>query len=99
MTWLCSMSEGHQQANDKANKTTKTMTIDEVILAHRHAYYADWKLLLRESVVGRKIFFMAGKKKLRRPDVSEKLVDFKVHIVWEDHKIWNNLPLIFDITL
>ena len=40
MTWLCSMSEGHQ-ANDKANKTTKTMTIDEVILAHRHAYYAD----------------------------------------------------------
>ena len=41
MTGLCSMSEGHQQANDKANKTTKTMTIDEVILAHRHAYYAD----------------------------------------------------------
>ena len=41
MTWLYSMSEGHQQANDKANKTTKTMTIDEVILAHRHAYYAD----------------------------------------------------------
>ena len=40
MTWLYSMSEGHQ-ANDKANKTTKTMTIDEVILAHRHAYYAD----------------------------------------------------------
>ena len=34
---LCNcMSEGHQQANDKANKTTKTMTIDEVILAHRH---------------------------------------------------------------
>ena len=74
MTWLYSMSEGHQQANDKANKTTKTMTIDEVILAHRHAYYADWKLLLRESVVGRKIFFMAGKK---GPDVSEKLLILK----------------------
>ena len=41
MKWLYSMSKGHEQANDKANKTTKTMTIDEVILAHRHAYYAD----------------------------------------------------------
>ena len=27
MTWLYSMKEGHQQANDKANKTTKTMTL------------------------------------------------------------------------
>ena len=58
------MSEGRQQANDKANKTTKTMTIDEVILAHRHAYYADWKLLLRESVVvGRKDLFYGKQKK------------------------------------
>ena len=92
MTWLYSMSEGHQQANDKANITTKTMTIDEVILAHRHAYYADWKLLLRESVVGRKIFFMAGKK-TKEARYFRKMVDFKVHILWEDHKIWNNLPL------
>ena len=78
MTWLYSMSEGHQQANDKANKTTKTMTIDEVILAHRHAYYADWKLLLRESVVGRRSFFMAGKNKIKETRCFIELVDFKV---------------------